>query len=117
LEALKRLDVWKRACRFAVDVYRTTADCRDRGFRDQVTRSALSIASNVAEGYERETIKERIRFLLIAKGSAGECWTQLLIGIEAGLVPANTGQALAKEADELARMLRGLAKHFEGSRP
>ena len=115
MEALQRLDVWKRACRLAVEVYQATARCPDRGYRDQVTRSALSIASNIAEGYERETVKERIRFLLIAKGSAGECWTQLLIGMEAGLVSEDPGRRLAAEAEEIAKMLRGLAKHFRSS--
>ena len=113
MEALRRLEVWKRACRFAVDVYKATGACPDRGYRDQVTRSALSIASNVAEGYERETPKERLRFLLIAKGSCAECWTQLLIGIEAGLVPSEIGQTLVREAEQLAKMLGGLAKHFQ----
>jgi len=113
MEALARLDVWKRACRFSVDVYKATADCRDRGFRDQLTRSALSIASNIAEGYERESARERVRFLLIAKGSAGEGWTQLLIGIEAGFLDPALAQPLAKEVKELAKMLGGLIKHFE----
>jgi four helix bundle protein len=115
LDALRRLEVWKRSCRFSVDVYKVTSTCPDRGFRDQVTRSALSIASNIAEGYERETPRERIRFLLIAKGSAGECWTQLLLGIEAGFLSESEGQVLAQEADEIARMLRGLARHFEAT--
>ena len=114
MDALRRLDVWKRACRFSADVYKDTVGCPDRGYRDQVTRSALSIASNIAEGYERETARERIRFLMIAKGSCGECWTQLLIGIEAGLLPPGPGHRLANEVAELAKMLRGLARHFEG---
>jgi four helix bundle protein len=75
----------------------------------------LSIASNIAEGYERETAKEHVRFLMIAKGSAGECWTQLLIGIEAGLLPDDEGRVLAREVEEIARMLRGLARHFENT--
>jgi four helix bundle protein len=75
----------------------------------------LSIASNIAEGYERETAKERVRFLMIAKGSAGECWTQLLIGIEAGLLPDDEGRVLAREVEEIARMLRGPARHFENT--
>jgi four helix bundle protein len=117
VEALRQLDVWRRACRFSVDVYKGTVGCPDRGYRDQVTRSALSIASNIAEGYERETARERVRFLMIAKGSCGECWTQLLIGIEAGLLPPDPGHALANEAAELATMPRGLAKHSENHGP
>lgn len=113
MDALRNLDVWKRACRFAVDVYKRTAECRDWAFRDQVRRSALSVASNIAEGYERETPKERIRHLFIAKGSCGECWTQLLIGAEAGFLDKEGAAPLLGDAEELAGMLRGLAKYFE----
>ena len=114
MQALRNLEVWRRACRFSVNVYRATEGCRDKGFRDQVTRSALSIASNIAEGYEREALKERIRFLFIAKGSCGECWTQLLIGVEAGLLNKERAQPLIDESEELANMLRGLVGYFQG---
>jgi len=75
MDPLQRLDAWKRACRRSVSVYGLTKRCPDLGYRDQVTRSALSIASNIPEGYEREASKDRARFLKIAKGSCGECWT------------------------------------------
>jgi four helix bundle protein len=79
MEALERLDVWKRSCRLRVDLYKTLATCGDYGFRDQITRSALSVPSNIAEGYERDSPKEIVRFLRIAKGSWGELRTQLYI--------------------------------------
>ena len=113
MDALRNLDVWKRACRLSVNVYRATQGCSDRGFRDQLTRSALSVPSNIAEGYERETVNERIHFLRIAKGSCGECWTQLLIGGEAALLSPATVKPLAAEAEQIAKMLRGLIKHYE----
>jgi four helix bundle protein len=114
MEALRNLEVWRRACRFSVNVYKATDGCRDRSFRDQVTRSALSVASNIAEGYERGGRRERIRFLFIAKGSCGECWTQLLIGVEAGFVSRDSANPLIREAEELASMRRGLIGYFEG---
>lgn len=55
---------------------------RDYGFKYQITRSALSISSNITEGLERETEKNEARFLYYAKGSAGELVTQFYIGIE-----------------------------------
>jgi len=113
MDALRRLEVWKRACRLSVSVYGLTKRCPDHAYRDQVTRSALSIASNIAEGYERETPKDRARFLKIAKGSCGECWTQLLIGVEADFIDKERARPLIKETEELAKMIRGLIKYFE----
>ena len=52
------LEVWKRACRLCVEIFKALKECRDSGFKDQITRSALSIPSNIAEGYERNTNKD-----------------------------------------------------------
>ena len=113
LDALRNLEAWRRACRFSVNVYGLTAHCREYAYRYQVTRSALSIASNIAEGYERETPKDRVRFLYTAKGSCAECWTQLMIGSEAGLVSGDQTRPLIDEAEQLAKMLRGLILRFQ----
>ncbi|MDQ1362180.1 MAG: hypothetical protein QG652_40 [Pseudomonadota bacterium] len=91
-DALETLDVWKKACRLSVDIYRLMKDCPDRGFKDQVTRSALSVPSNIAEGYERNSRAELVRFFRIAKGSCGELRTQMLLVWKSGLFhrkPAN----------------------------
>ena len=108
LEALRNLDVWRKACRLSVNVYDLTSSCNQYAYRDQVTRSALSIASNIAEGYERDTLKDRVRFLYIAKGSCGECWTQLLVGTEAGLIDKEQAREQIAVAHEISRMLRAL---------
>jgi len=105
------LDVWKRACRLSVTLYKQLADCREYAFKDQVTRSGLSVASNIAEGFERESRAELMRFLRIAKGSCGELRTQLFIGVEAGLVPRNEGLKLVDEALQISKMISGLIKH------
>ena len=109
------LDVWKRAARLSVALYRALDDCRAFGFKDQITRSALSIASNVAEGYERDTTRDRIKFLHYAKGSCGELRTQLYIGMEAGYIRTDQGRAWVRETRELSAMLYGLIATF-GSR-
>ena len=62
METFENLEVWRRACRLSVDVYRLVGECKEYGFKDQLSRSALSIPSNIAEGYERGSRKEFIRF-------------------------------------------------------
>ena len=71
------LDVWKRSARLSANIYSELRDLKDYGFRDQITRSGLSIPSNIAEGIERESAKESVRFLSYAKGSCGELRTQI----------------------------------------
>ena len=112
MEALQRLDVWKRSCRLAADLYRLLGACRDRCYKEPVTRAALSIPSNIAEGYERGSPKAIVQFLRIAKGSCGELWTQLLMGRSAGLIDGDGIKQLEKEAQELSRMLHGLIAHY-----
>ena len=71
--AYENLDVWKRSSRLCVEVYKTLAELKDYGFKDQLTRSALSIPSNLAEGLERQSSKEQKQFISVARGSAAEC--------------------------------------------
>ncbi len=104
------LEVWKRSARLSATLYQQTKDLRDFGFRDQLTRSGLSVPSNIAEGFERDSDAEIARFLQIAKGSAGEMRTQLLIGIEAGYLATEKAQTWAEEAHQLGRMLGALIK-------
>ena len=108
----ERLDVWKRSCRLSVEVYRSFASCKDFGFKDQITRSSLSIASNIAEGMEKESDKDKSRFINISQGSAAELITQIYIGIEIGYAEKTTGLAWIKEINEILSMLTALKRSY-----
>jgi len=99
------LDVWKRAARMSADLYQTFALSRDYGFREQITRSGLSIASNIAEGYERDSAKDRAKFLTYAKGSAGELRTQVYIGQRAQLIEPAKAREWIAETEAISKML------------
>jgi len=92
----------------SAEFYQSLRDLKDFGFRDQITRAGLSIPSNIAEGYERESAKETANFLNYAKGSAGELRTQLYIGMDIGYIEREAGMAWIREAEEISRMLHGL---------
>lgn len=79
--SFEEMEVYQKALSFGAKVYKLTLSNqqinRDFGLKDQLQRAALSISNNIAEGFERETKKELIRFLYFSKGSAGECRNML----------------------------------------
>lgn len=108
----QQLEVWKRSVDLSVDLYKQFKICKDYGFRDQITRSGLSIPSNIAEGLERSSQKEKIRFLNIAKGSAGELMTQLIIAQKIDYLPTDQSNHFQAKCQEIAAMLAGLSKYL-----
>jgi four helix bundle protein len=104
------LDVWRRSSRLCVEIYRGLATCKDFGFKDQITRSSLSIPSNIAEGFERGSDKDSSKFFYYAKGSSGELHTQIYIGIEIGYITKETGICWKNEAEHISKMLAALIK-------
>ena len=114
-QSFENLEVWKKGSRLAFDIYKVFSTCKDYGLKDQVTRAAISIPSNIAEGSERNSKKEFIRFLNIAKGSAAELRTQLYIAKEIEVIATNDRTHLITELKEISAMLHGLVKSIQKS--
>ncbi len=109
----RNLKVWEKSKNLAVQIYKLTAKghfIKDFGLRDQIRRSALSIPSNIAEGDERDTNKESVRFLYIAKGSLAELLTQLEICKDIGYLTDQEFSYLFGEYAKIAKMLGKLIK-------
>ncbi len=106
------MDVWKRSSILSVEIYRNLVDLRDFGFKDQITRSGLSIPSNIAEGFGRETDKDKRNFLNYAKGSSAELRAQIYIGIEIDYISRATGERWVKETNDISAMLSKLMKYL-----
>ena len=107
-QSFEKLDVWKRSCRLAVEVSRAVSDCRQYALRDQMQRAAISIPSNIAEGSERDSRQDFIRFLRIAKGSAAELRTQCYIAVRLDLLDKSQTDHFTQECKEISAMLQGL---------
>ena len=107
------LTVWKRSAALSADVYKTLRNLKDYGFKDQITRSALSISSNIAEGLERKSKKETINFLSYSKGSCGEFRSQTYIGIEIDYIPKEVGRRWIQESKEISSMIASFNKSLE----
>ena len=114
-QSYEDLDVWKRSCGIAINVIRIFQDCRNFPIKNQVTKSAFSVPSNIAEGAERDSRLEFIRFLNIAKGSAAELRTQLYICKESHIIAEQIFKELYSELNEISAMLQGLIKYYRSN--
>lgn len=104
----KDLAVWQHAKNLAVLIYKLSEQDKLRknfGLTDQIRRSAVSVPSNWAEGDERATDKEAVRFFSVAKGSLAELRTQLQIAAEAGLMDEPIYTALESDCVKLGNMI------------
>lgn len=116
---IENLEVWKKSIALSMQVYNETADfpVEERfGLTSQIRRSAVSIASNIAEGAGRATDKDFMNFLSIARGSALELKTQIIIANGIGILSVSNKQNFIDKNDEVTRMLSGLRNSIQ-SRP
>jgi four helix bundle protein len=98
--------------RLSVMVYKAIKNCNDYGFTDQIRRTAVSVPSNISEGFERQTNREFIHFLYIAKGSCGEVRTQIYLAKEFCYI----SQDIYKMLLENCRLLSSKIQSFINSR-
>ena len=105
----EKLEVWKRSARLSADLYKNLGELRDFGFRDQITRSGLSVPSNIAEGMTRKGSKEKIQFLSIANGSCSELRTQIYIGLDVGYIENENAKHWLNETRVISSMLMNLS--------
>lgn len=117
LQTFEDLEVWKRGCRLAVDTYLATEDSMDFRLNSQMQAAAVSVSSNIAEGCERDSPKDFIRFLRYAKASCGELRTQAYISQrvrqELNKPALQNGDHLIRETKEIARMIQSLIHSLE----
>lgn len=111
----ERLDVWKMSARLSANVYKVFKECKDYGFKDQITRVSLSIPSNIAEGMEKSSIKEQCRFLDIAKGSVAEFATQTYIAMDIEYLNKETSKDWIQTANSILVMLTKLQQSKNGA--
>jgi len=119
IERFEDLIAWQKARSLTSETYRVTdlgKFARDFGLKDQIRRAAVSIMSNIAEGFERGKPSEFHQFLSIAKGSCAELRSQLYVALDAGYLPDPTFEKLRTDATEVGRIIGGLRVSVERKR-
>ena len=110
---------WQKARELNVIIYKITKSndlfSKDFGLKDQIRRASVSISSNIAEGFERQTTKEFIRFLYIAKASAGEVRSQLYLAFDIKYIDKNEFEELKLKINEVSKLISGLLKYLHST--
>lgn len=118
INRFEEIEGWKKARELAKEVYTVTSQgsfARDFSLRDQIRRAAVSISSNIAEGFARQTDKEFVQFLYTARGSAAEVQSQLYVAADLGYLSQEDLHRLYEMADEVSRLISGFIRYLRGA--
>ena len=116
LKSYKDLKVWQRSYQLCFEIYKITNGFPDEekyGLTSQLRRAAVSVPSNISEGYGRKTTPEYIQFLYIAYGSVCEIETQILLSGDLGYISNGRLEMLNEGIREVERMLKALIRSLE----
>ena len=111
IKSFEDLEIWKESMQIALSIYTAMKACKDFGLKDQMQRSAISVPSNIAEGFERQTNKEFVQFLYIAKGSCGELRTQIYLALKLGYIEKTDGKNLIEQTKKLSSKISKLISY------
>jgi len=118
IERFEDLESWKTGRTLARRIYSLTGSgtwARDFALRDQTRRAAISIMSNIAEGFESHSDQQFARYLAYAKGSAGELRAQLYVAFDVGYLDEATFSDLRALAERCSRQVSGLMTYLQPS--
>jgi len=116
IKSFTDLDAWKEGHSLVIMVYKLTKDFPTEekfGLANQMRRAAVSITSNIAEGFSRRTSKEKLQFYSISKGSNTELQNQLLIAKDVEYISQESFDEAAQQSARTGRLITGLIKYFK----
>ena len=119
VERFEELIAWQKARVLTAEIYKATTDGdfgRDFGLKNQIQRAAVSVMSNLAEGFERGRPAEFHQFLSVAKASCAELRSQLYVAFDVGYLDEIQFKRLMALAQEVARIIGGLRSAVERNR-
>ena len=121
IERFENIKAWQEAMALVRMVYEAVKSDKgfssDYRFREQVQSAAVSIMSNIAEGFSRRSMKEFTQFLFIAKGSAAEVQSQLYVALDQGYITQEKFDELYSKSDEVARLISGFIQYLLSKEP
>ncbi|RKS01329.1 four helix bundle protein [Flavobacterium sp. 102] len=117
-KSFEEISSWQKARQFNKRIYEITENQnfkRDFDLVRQIRRASISISSNIAEGFERNTDKEFIHFLFIAKASAGEIRSQLYLALDLNYIEKIEFEELCNDVSDISKLISGFIKYLNDS--
>ena len=116
IKRFEDIESWQEARLLVRDVYTFLNDCRDFGYKDQMQRAAISIMSNIAEGFERGGNKEFRHFLTVARGSLAEVKSLGYAGVDCGILNREQFTIIESRTDSINGLLNGFISYLTNNR-
>ena len=117
IECFEDIKAWQKARELVKSIYEITSKgsfAKDYSLKDQIRQASISVMSNIAEGFSRQTDKEFAQFLHVAKGSVCEVQSQLYVALELKYVSEATFTKLYELSEETIRLISGFIKYLKG---
>ncbi len=113
IKSFQEILAWQKSRELTGDIYKTLNNCRDFGFKDQIQRAAVSIMNNTAEGYAKNSNKSFRNYLLIAKGSAAEVESMIILAGDLNYLNKNDQSRLLNQVNEVSMILTGFIRKLQ----
>lgn len=117
IKRFEDITAWQRARTLVRDIYEVTSRgnfAKDYSLKDQIRRASISVMSNIAEGFSRQTDREFIQFLHVAKGSASEMQSQLYVALDLEYISEATFKELYELLEETIKLISGFVRYLKG---
>jgi four helix bundle protein len=110
IQRFENITAWQKSQEFAVKIYAIFGKIKDFGFRDQILRATVSVSNNIAEGFDRSSNADFVRFLHMALGSCSEAKSMLYLAEKLQYLSSQKMSELVENSNEISRIIRGLIK-------
>jgi len=117
IEKFEEIQAWQKARQLVKRIYQVTSEgdfAQDYSLKDQIRRASVSIISNIAEGFSRQTDKEFTQYLHVAKGSASEVQSQLYVALDLEYISKDAFKELYELSQETIRLISGFVRYLKG---
>jgi len=115
INSFSELNVWKKSRSFTKSIYKNTNEfpsSEEYGLKSQITRAAVSIMSNIAEGFHRYSKKEFINFLVISRGSIAEVQSHLFVAFDLKYITKEQFNELYSQSEDIFKQINALIKYL-----